>query len=245
MIVIKKKILVSTGIFMVIVLSLVIALSISLSSNGAPKYAINVVIDAGHGGVDSGTVGYSGTTKESDLNLEIAIKLGRYLDSSGIGVIYTRTDKGGLYGSEGQGFKRRDMLRRKEIINSSNADLVISVHMNAFPTHSRRGAQCFFNSSSEDGKLASSKIQQQFNTSINTRRAFEALKGDYYILNCSEIPSVIAECGFISNPEEETLLKTSEYQDKIAYSIYAGIIAYFDEITKLTWNEVTPDYFNA
>lgn len=234
MLVIKKKALIIASIFLIILLSCIAALSISYSSGTIPAYALRVVIDAGHGGIDHGTVGYSKKVYESDINLEIALKLQKYFLASDIGVIMTRTDKNGLYGNMSSGFKKRDMLKRREIINNSNADLVISIHLNKYPLSSRKGAQTFFREDCFLGTMAAKKIQQQFNASINTHRAYSALKGDYYILNCSKIPSVIAECGFLSNPEEEQLLITEEYQDKIAYNIFAGSILYFNEVSKLS-----------
>lgn len=227
MLIIKKKILIITGIFMIIVLSLVTALSISYgSSDTVPKYSFNVVIDAGHGGIDGGATGTQKIT-ESDINLEIALMLKHYFLSSEIGVVMTRSDKNGLYGSKEAGFKKRDMLKRKEIINNSEADIVISIHLNKYPTTSRKGAQVFFKQSCETGTVIAQKIQNQLNANINLHRAYPPLKGDYYILNCSDIPSVIVECGFISNPEEERLLITPSYQDKIAYNIFAGVMSYY------------------
>ncbi len=235
MLMIKKKILITASIFMIIILSLITALSISAgASRTIPKRALNVVIDAGHGGIDGGALGYSKKAYESDINLYIALKLQKYLITADIGVIMTRSDKNGLYGSKSEGFKKRDMLKRKEIIENSGADLVVSIHLNKYPTLSRKGAQAFFKQSCERGELAAKKIQNQLNKNINLHRAYQALKGDYYILNCSDIPSVIAECGFISNPEEEQLLISDEYQDKLAYNIFSGIMSYFYEMSAIS-----------
>ena len=225
MIVIRKKMIIIVSIFMIIVLSLVTALSISDSASGVPKPRYTVVVDAGHGGIDAGASGVKLQARESDINLELAKKLKKYLEQSAIGVVMTRDGKGGLYGSDGAGFKMRDMKKRKEIINASEADLVVSIHLNKYPTSSRRGAQVFFDAESEEGRVLADCIQKQFNTGINTR-AFEPLKGEYYILKCSPLTSVIAECGFLSNPEEEALLVTDAYQDKVAYNLFAGIMAY-------------------
>lgn len=234
MIILRKKLILIISIFLIIILSFVTALSVVSSSGGEiPAYPINVVIDAGHGGIDHGTAGCSKKVYESDINLAIAYKLKSYFEKANIGVIMTRKDKNGLYGSSIAGFKKRDMLKRKEIITSSGADLVISIHLNKYVLPSRRGAQVFFRQDCPLGTLAAKKIQEKFNKSINTERELSALKGDYYILNCSEIPSVIAECGFLSCPEEEELLIDEQYQDKIAYNIFAGCIAYFGEISML------------
>lgn len=221
---------------MIILLSLIAAFSISYSSSSTPRYPVSVVIDAGHGGIDGGAVGYSGKTCESDITLSIALCLEKYFQAAEIGVVMTRRDKNGLYGNKGEGFKKRDMFKRKEIILASGADLVISIHLNKFPSTSRKGAQAFFREESELGKLAAFKIQEQLNKNINLHRAYEALRGDYYLLSCSEIPSVIVECGFLSNPEEEMLLTTPEYQDKLAYNIFAGAVSYFCSTSKINVN---------
>lgn len=234
MLVVKKKILVLTSIFMIIVISIVTAFTISGASKTVPKKEYVVVIDAGHGGIDGGALGYSKKVYEREINLEIAKKLQSYLQAADIGTVMTRTDNNGLYGDKSPGFKKRDMLKRKEIIINSNADLVVSIHLNNYSSLTRKGAQTFFDPSSERGTLAAKKIQEQFNETINLHRAYKALKGDYYILNCSKIPSVIAECGFISNPEEEQLLITPRYQDKIAYAIFSGIMSYLYEVSMST-----------
>jgi len=97
-----------------------------------PKIGITVVLDAGHGGVDPGSVGRTSKITESKLNLLIVNKLESLLLSSGIDVIKTRKDENGLYGVYSKDYKIRDMKARKEIINNSNATLLISVHMNSF-----------------------------------------------------------------------------------------------------------------
>lgn len=232
-VVIRKKIIIISSIILIIILSFVTAFSISYSYNiDSPVYPINVVIDAGHGGIDHGSVGYSKKIYESDINLAIAYKLKSFFEKANIGVIMTRKDKNGLYGSNSSGFKQRDMQKRKEIIDNSNGDLVISIHLNKYTSSNRKGAQTFFKQGCRFGELAAKKIQDKFNENINAR-SFSALKGDYYILNCSDIPSVIVECGFLSNPEEEQLLITEEHQDKLAYNIFAGCMAYFFEMSDL------------
>ena len=122
------------------------------------------------------------------------------------------------------------MPARKEIILESNPTLVISIHMNKFSSANRSGGQVFFKENDEKSKLLASLIQTNLNLISISKRDFSPLQGDYYILNCSNIPSVICECGFLSNREEEMLLITDEYQQKLAQSIFDAVIKYLSLI---------------
>ena len=188
-------------------------------------YSHTVVIDAGHGGIDGGSVGKTTGVIERDLNLEYAKTLSNLLNQFGIGTILTRKDKNGLYDNDATNLKRSDMKKRKEIIDNSNASLVVSIHMNSFPLKNCRGAQTFFNKVNEKGKILADNIQNQFVKDLPFAKD-EASVGDYYITNCTNLPAVIVECGFISNPEEEVLLATSKYRNKVCYAILCGIIGF-------------------
>lgn len=187
---------------------------------------IKVVLDAGHGGIDGGVSGIKTKVKESDLNLAVTKKVEEFLVSSGIDVVLTRNSDAGLYGTATKNLKRKDMEKRKEIILKEKPNLVISIHMNYYSVSSRFGAQVFYKNGDENSKLLADNIQQSFNSMESAKRSVSALTGDYYILNCSEYPSVIAECGFLSNPEEEALLIDENYQKDIAYAIFKGVIGY-------------------
>jgi N-acetylmuramoyl-L-alanine amidase len=120
------------------------------------------------------------------------------------------------------------MAARKKIILDSAPKLVVSIHCNKFPDSSRRGAQVFYEPLSEQGKALADSLQNNLNT-LNAeyvQRSFTALKGDYYILNCSKYPSAIVECGFLSNPEDDALLNNEDYRNKLAYRIFCGILGY-------------------
>lgn len=183
--------------------------------------SVTVVIDAGHGGADGGMVGGTTGTKESDINLSIAKYLAGYFTAGGYNVVLTRDD-GGAVGGGIKYSKRDDMSARKKIIQDASPDLVISVHCNSYPVSSVRGAQAFF--ASPDGEKYAGVVQSYFNDVLNTKPRAAAV-GDYYILKCSEYPSVLCECGFLSNPAEENLLITASYQEKVAYTVYSAIDA--------------------
>ena len=186
-----------------------------------------IVIDAGHGGIDAGVHGVESGAKESDINLAIAKKLKGYFSGAGFKVVMTRSDNGGLYGLATKGFKMRDMKKRKQIIEDCKADMVISVHQNSCPVPSRRGGTVFFDKGSECGKALADLIQASLNGMEECVKQSTALVGDYYMLKCTPNPSVIVECGFMTNPEDDRLLNTDEYRDKLAYAIFKGAVSYY------------------
>ena len=192
----------------------------------SPLNKYTVVLDAGHGGIDSGCVGINTNVYERDINLSITKKVGNFLNILGINVVYTRTNEDGLYGTFASGHKMRDMRAREAIIEQANPNLVVSIHLNSFTSSSARGAQVFYKLNSDISKELADKIQSLFSEQVEGSKKSSA-EGDFYILNCSDTPGVLVECGFLSNPDEEAKLTTDEYQEKIAYIITCGIISFF------------------
>ena len=220
----------------------IIALSLGINIVNFSKYEQTlavppsgkcVVLDAGHGAPDGGAVGISGVL-EKDINLKICQKLQRLLEQSGTFVIITRSDDNNIAPDEKgkiRDIKRADLKARRDFKNTPNADIFISVHMNKFPEGKYRGAQVFYAKNPNESKILGEFLQKSFIENLdksNTRTA-KAADNSIYILTDSKIPSVIAECGFLSNPEEEALLKTDEYQEKIAWARYLGISDYFNK----------------
>ena len=197
---------------------------ISKEQTVASPYNITIVLDAGHGGLDGGSIGNNGTV-EAELNLIYVEKLEKLFKASGIGVIKTRKSLDGLYSSKNGNFKKEDMQRRKEIIQNSFASAVISIHMNKFSLKSERGCQVFYQSESKTGKNLAECIKDRLVSKIEYAREL-TLGGDYFICKCDNIPSVIVECGFLSNDEEEKLLCDENYQDKLCYAIFCGVMSY-------------------
>ena len=224
----KKRVI---AVFLMVLIALATCGGVALATTFAsPKSYATVVIDAGHGGIDSGVVGKGGL-KESKFNLTMSKELGSYLSDSGFRVIYTRKDDNGLYGDATDEFKKKDMAARKKTIQKYNPDFVISVHANKFPGDDRRGAQVFYDSMSADGKSLAEKVQANFNA-INSEcvgREYEALSGDYYMLKCTLKPSIIVECGFLSNIEDEKLLSDKDYRARLCKAICDGIGSFLDE----------------
>ena len=228
-IVVKKKtiILIAATVVFLIAAAIICAVAFSADKTASVGQKV-IVIDAGHGGSDNGVVSKNGT-KESVVNLKIAEKLKAQLEEGGFFVVMTRTtDKGA---DEVGSFKQEDFRKRKAIVEKACPDMLVSVHCNKFPSSDRRGAQVFYNKLSDEGKNLADVLQKSVNglNSIYTGRTFDALSGDYFMLNLTRSPSVIVECGFLSNEEDEALLCSEDYIDKLVYTLYDGVVAYFEQ----------------
>lgn len=186
-----------------------------------------IIIDPGHGGFDPGKVGITGV-HEKEINLRIALKLRDYLEQSGAYVIMTRTEDVDLDGDDTKQLKKGDMINRSQKVNDSNSDIMLSIHQNSFPQSNVRGGQVFFHKDSDEGKVLAQHIQKAMQAHADEENKRVAKhNGDYYILRTTKIPAVIVECGFLTNTEEERKLNTDQYQEKIAWAIYIGIVEYF------------------
>lgn len=193
-----------------------------------------IVIDAGHGLPDGGAVSENGTV-EQGLNLDIAKRLQHMLEQSGAYVLMTRADENSVadnLDTKIREIKRSDLKFRKSLRDSSGCDAFISIHMNKFEQSKYKGAQVFYSKTPVNSKLLGNCLQNsliEIADPDNKRVAKEA-DNSIFILKNSDTPSVIVECGFISNAEEEAKLNSEEYREKLAYSIYNGICSYFDQI---------------
>ena len=118
----------------------------------------------------------------------------------------------------------RDLQQRRRAIEESGADMVISIHQNTCPLPSRRGSHVFYEEGSSSSRELANDIQYRLNALNGGDNA--ALTGDYYILKCSNAPSVIVECGFLSNAEDEALLCDEQYISELSYAIFSGCISY-------------------
>ena len=194
-------------------------------------YEYTVVIDAGHGGIDPGKVGVNGVY-EMDINLAISFKLADILEEKNIGVIMTRRDNNGLYSDKDSNKKNADMNKRIELVNKSDADVLVSIHQNAFTSESAYGAQVFYYKASEKSEMLAQYIQEKLLEMDKTNKRQKKSNMDYYIIKKSNIPAVIVECGFLSNEKEARLLSDGDYQDKIAKAIAEGIVKYLNNKDK-------------
>lgn len=220
-----KKRLVCFFVGFLVTILVVVFLTMQSRKVNTTSLGLSIVIDAGHGGIDGGAVGVNGT-EESRVNLDFAIELKNICEQAGFNVIMTRPTMDGLYSPLAQNKKRSEMEKREEIINNSKANLVVSIHQNSFPLPSLCGAQVFYKNGSEGGKHLAENIQNSLKKGeIQTRGS--ATIGDYYVLNCTDLPAVLVECGFLSNPQEEMLLCQSEYRKKFCEQLFCGILEFY------------------
>lgn len=203
-----------------------------VSTVSLPISGKTIVVDAGHGIPDEGAQSSNGTT-EAETNLKIALKLQNLLEQSGCTVILTRSDENAIYDIDSKTLKQKkisDIHNRVKIGNESSADIFVSIHLNKIPQSQYDGWQTFYKEGSEEGAKLAKIIQSSLNDAIQRENNRVAKTIDnIYIIKHVEIPTTIVECGFLSNPEEEKLLLQDEYQNKLAWGIYNGIVKYFFE----------------
>ena len=190
-----------------------------------------IILDAGHGIPDEGAQSNNGTT-EAAINLSIVLKIQKLLENSGATVILTRSDENAIYEIDAKTLSQQkvsDIKNRVKIGNNSSADIFVSIHLNKIPQNQYDGWQTFYRNGDENSKSLATEIQNNLNTTIKkeNNRVPHTLS-NVYIMKNVEIPTTIVECGFLSNPEEEANLQNNEYQDKLAWSIYNGIMDYFN-----------------
>ncbi len=193
----------------------------TLETFSMPIASKNIVIDAGHGDWDPGKVAKDGTL-EKDINLKISKYLQGYLEQSGGFVLTTRIDDTALSDK-----KREDLKERKNIANNEEVDLLVSIHQNSFPKESVKGAQVFYYKDSEESKKLAECVQNRLKEIDSTNNRVAKESKEYYILKQTKMPAIIVECGFLSNMEENNNLKDEEYQKKVAWAIYLGILDYY------------------
>lgn len=187
---------------------------------------ITVIIDAGHGGRDGGAVADDGTL-EKNLNLAVAKRLEALLLSADIRVIMTRSGDIELASPDSDHKKRDDLNARLAITEAYDPAILVSIHMNKFPVAKYSGLQVYYSPNHEDSLALAEQVQADSLTlKPGNNRAVKAAGDSIYLLSHAEIPAVLVECGFLSNPEELSLLKTDDYQQKLAMSLYTSIITY-------------------
>lgn len=192
---------------------------------------ITVIVDPGHGGVDPGKIGVN-KVNEKEINLAISFILKEELEAEGFDVVMTRMDDTGLYAQTDKNKKRADMFKRVEIINNEyanhNETINISIHQNSYTSESVKGPQVFYYSKSENGKKLATILQNTINTELKIERPrTEKVNDQYYMLVKTNCPSVIVECGFLSNYEEAEKLNRVSYQREMAKALVKGIVAYY------------------
>ncbi len=194
------------------------------SENVTITNGVTVVVDAGHGGVDGGATSCTGVL-ESQFNLEIAQKLNDLLNLLGINTVMIRQTDCSVY-TEGETIAQKkvsDLKERVRIVNSTENAVLVSIHQNTFPQGRYSGAQVFYGKS-EGSQMLAKTIQSNLVQTLNPGSNRQIKRADgIYLMQHVNCPAVLIECGFLSNPQEEYLLRTESYQQKLACVIACTI----------------------
>lgn len=202
-----------------------------ISAQSLPLQDTIIMVDAGHGGRDSGT--YYGDILEKDINLEIAKELEKELTKYGAIVYMTRkrdVDLSSIYDSAK---KRGDLYRRLLLIKEKKCDLYISIHINWYDDNTLRGAEVLYNSINKENKVLAQSIMNRFKKELDSNRNIKTT--DLYMYRNTITPGVLVECGYLSNPTERKLLQKEEYQKRLAKTIIKGIIDFMRKENKVKY----------
>ena len=203
------------------------------AAESSPKQVI--VLDPGHGGLDSGCVGINGTY-EKDVNLEIVKDLGALLTLNGYDVVYTRTEDVSIHDDGVEGVRNQkvsDMENRLEIVKSYPDSVFISVHQNRFTDPAYFGGQMFYTTNNSENFRLARIMQGRFAAlQPGNDREVKLIDNGLYLFKSTEQPALLIECGFLSNPDDAANLSSAEYRKKVAFTIYSGLAEFFGEEVK-------------
>lgn len=205
--------------------------SVSDVSSGVPEYN-TVIIDAGHGGVDGGTSSDDGIL-EKELNLQIALKVNEFLKSMGINTVMTRTKDVSIHDNSATTIREKkvsDIRNRLKIINETKNSVFVSIHQNHFSQEKYHGTQIFYSKNNPESSSLADAVRQSVISVLqpDNSREIKQSGSEIYLLYHAESPSVMIECGFLSNKEETEKLKDDEYQNKLAFLISLGIMDFIN-----------------
>ena len=217
------------------ILSLNSGMAVASMANNFGAYETvspTIIIDPGHGGEDGGATTASGLL-EKDLNLSISLYLKSFLEQSGFKVTLIRDGDFAVYDESAGTLKEKktsDLKNRLKICNSSENNIYISIHQNKFQQSSCKGTQVFYSPNNDISKAFAEAVQSTVKNLLqnDNDRKTKPSNGSIYILDNSEVPCILVECGFISNPEEAYLLSTEEYQKQLSFSLYLGFLDFYN-----------------
>lgn len=193
-----------------------------------PLSGLTILVDPGHGGYDGGARCRDSGVWEKVINLDVALEVEKALTSRGASVIMTRRSDVDLCEEErpaGLTKKRQDMMGRVAIARDNQADMVLSIHMNEYRARGESGPQVFYRAGCDSGRLLAGCVQAEMIAQLQPKKERTAMAGDYFILQL-DVPSVLVECGFVSNPAEEKLLLDAAYQARIGEAVADGVVEF-------------------
>lgn len=204
-----------------------------IGANTLPDTTPTVIIDAGHGGFDGGATAVDGTV-EKDINLQIALKTARLLRLNGFDVIMTRSEDTGTEDDESEAIamrKKSDLTNRLQIMKDNPDAVFVSIHLNKFTTSAANGAQVFYTKNRKEALCLAQSLQQSIKTLLQPQndRVVKQGTNSTFLLKNAVVPTVIVECGFLSNKAELEKLKSEDYQSQMAFAVVCGITDYFKQ----------------
>lgn len=213
--------------YLIIICFFVFSFSISkvyASINDFPLLGKVIYLDAGHGGIDAGAI--VNNLLEKEINLIIVKKLESSLVAKGA-VVYLTRDGDYDLASSNVGRKRSDLYNRAKLINESDADMYISIHLNSTTSSKWRGLQVFYNSVNSENKVIAEVMDSVFRSNLSNVREVKK-ENSYYMYQRIKIPGILIEAGFISNPSDNYILRSDDYQEKLVNNMVNGIIKYYE-----------------
>lgn len=213
---------------LIIIMFFIFAFSISkvyASVNDLSLLGKVIYLDAGHGGVDAGAE--SNKIKEKDINLVLVKKLEKVLGGMGAVVYLTREGDYDLSKST-INRKRSDLANRAKLINDSNADIYISIHLNSTTDSRWRGLQIFYNNVNSENQVLAKTMDNVIRKNLSNVREVKQ-ENNYYMYKRINVPGILIEAGFISNSSDNYILRDSNYQDKLVNNIALGIVEYLNK----------------
>lgn len=216
------------------VTSLIAGLKTPATATAAGSQYPTIVLDAGHGGVDGGATSASGAM-EKDINLAVTLNLRQMLQTAGFRVVLTRDADVSTHdpGCDSiREIKVSDLHNRLKLVQDTPDCILVSVHQNHFTESKYSGAQFFYSKNNELSKRLADMFKTDFQTMLQPKneREIKPAGKDIYLMWNATVPAVLAECGFLSNPDEAALLITPEYQRKVAYVLFCGIVDFCNEV---------------
>ncbi len=201
--------------------------------NTLPDTTPTVIIDAGHGGFDGGATASDGTV-EKDINLQIALKTAQLLRFNGFDVIMTRSEDTGTEDDESVAIAKRkksDLTNRLQIMKDNPDAVFVSIHLNKFTTSAANGAQVFYTKNRKEALCLAQSLQKSIKTLLQPQndRVVKQGTNSTFLLKNAVVPTVIVECGFLSNKAELEKLKSEDYQSQMAFAVVCGITDYFKQ----------------
>lgn len=202
----------------------------SAAGAGARKTMPDVIIDAGHGGIDGGAVGVTGSV-EKDINLKVALLLRDALEQKGYNVVMIRDSDISLHDASAKTVRQKkvsDLKRRAAVAEEYPSALFISIHMNTFSQASVNGTMIYYSQNNSDSVVLAEAVREQVRQlQPKNNKKLKAAKGDLFLMTSIKNPAILVECGFLSNKAEEARLKSADYQGEMAETIAGGIESYF------------------